>query len=122
MNSAAILWIVAIGLFSALAQYTLKVALNGVTAEPANSTYDLAVRALSSPQLMLAVALYIFVFGLYTIILAKMDVSQAFPTTLGANILFITIMSVVFLSETVTLPRIAGIALITAGIYLVARS
>ena len=122
MNSQALMGIAIIGLFSALAQYFLKLGVDRLAAEASGSVYSTALRAMTSPHLMLAGVVYVLVFGIYMLLLSRMDVSQAFPTTIGANILFITLMAFALLGEAVTIPRLLGIALITAGIYLVGRN
>ena len=96
----------------------MKVGLTGVTAEPSTSGYAVALRAIANPRLMLAAAIYVLVFGIYLVLLSRMDVSQAFPTTIGANILFIAIMAIVILGEAATIPRLSGMAMIAVGIYL----
>jgi uncharacterized membrane protein len=59
---------------------------------------------------------------LYLSVLAKADVSQIFPATIGVNILFVALAAVVMLGETMTISRAAGMLSIVIGVYLVARS
>ena len=117
MNLSALVSIVAIGLLATLGQYLLKVGLDNIVRE---SFFQFVLGLVTSPRILIATIIYVVAFGLYLGILVKYDVSQAFPATIGANIFLIALMSFIVLGEAVTLPRVAGMTLIAAGIYLVA--
>jgi uncharacterized membrane protein len=111
-----------IGLLSALSQYFLKTGLTVATAQPDGGTLSLLSRIATSPAILIALPLYAACFGLYLLVLAKTDVSQIFPATIGINILFVALAAVVMLGETMTLSRVAGMLSIVVGVYLVSRS
>jgi len=78
-----------------------------------------ALAAVSSPAVVLGFAFYFLSFLAWMTLLRDSDVSRAFPMT---AIAYVTVLgaSVVFLGETVDLTRCLGVAVICAGIVLVA--
>src|SRR5262245_38212398 len=111
-----------IGLLSAFSQYLLQKNLNAAKSRFDDGAMDLLVRLLTSPKLWFATVLYVACFGLYLLLLAKIDVSQIFPATIGVNMLFVALVAMVMLGETMTVSRVAGMASIVIGVYLVSRS
>ena len=111
-----------IGLLSAFSQYFLKTGLTAAAGPADENSIVLLTRALTSPALLIALALYAACFGLYLLVLAKADVSQIFPATIGVNILFVGLVAIVMLGESMTLSRVAGMLSIVIGVYLVSRS
>lgn len=71
------------------------------------------------PRVMLAIALYGIAMVAVTFIIAKFDVSHGFPVAIGINVLFTTLMAIVFLGEPMSAARLGGIGLILAGVYLI---
>jgi multidrug transporter EmrE-like cation transporter len=82
-----------------------------------------ATLSVSSPILLLAAGacLYISSFAVWMIILARQELSSAYPTAVGLTLVFSTIGAAVLLSEALTAARIVGIGLIFIGILLVTR-
>jgi len=82
-----------------------------------------AALSVSSPMLLLAAGacLYISSFAVWMIILARQELSSAYPTAVGLTLVFSTIGAAVLLSEALTVVRIVGIGLIFIGILLVTR-
>ena len=112
--------VVAIGLLSAVGQYLLKIGITAVgsgTASPA----ALAIRAVTSPHLLLAGVAYVVAFAIYLLVLAKSDVSQIFPVAIGVNVLCVALMAAWILGEGVTIPRLIGMGAIVIGVYIVTR-
>jgi multidrug transporter EmrE-like cation transporter len=80
-----------------------------------------AARALSAPVILAGLLLYALSTILWLFILARADLSYAYPfVSLGF------VLTAVFgryaLQEPLTMPRIAGIALIVLGVIFVSRS
>jgi drug/metabolite transporter (DMT)-like permease len=111
-----------IGLLSAFSQYFLKTGLTAATGRHDGGTIGLLMRVSISPALLIALAMYVVCFGLYLLLLAKADVSQIFPATIGVNVLFVALAAVITLGETMTVSRVAGMLSIVIGVYLVSRS
>jgi drug/metabolite transporter (DMT)-like permease len=81
----------------------------------------MAVRALSSPWLLLGVALQAMFFAMYLTLLSRAQVSQLLPMT-ALDYVVVALLARVVLAEAVTPARWAGIALIIVGVVLVSRS
>jgi len=111
-----------IGALSALSQYFLKTGLTAAAARPDGGMLGLLMRVSITPAFLIALLLYVACFGLYLSVLAKADVSQIFPATIGVNILFVALAAIFMLGETMTISRSAGMLSIVIGVYLVARS
>jgi uncharacterized membrane protein len=111
-----------IGLLSAFSQYFLKTGVTAATGRLDGGAIGLLVRLLTSPGLWFAAVLYVACFGLYLLLLAKVDVSQIFPATIGVSMLFVALVAMLMLGETMTVSRVAGMASIVIGVYLVSRS
>ncbi len=69
----------------------------------------------------LGVACHILNFCLWIAVLSRLDLSVAAPLG-SASYVFVPILAMLFLSESVGLTRWAGILLIALGIHLVSRS
>lgn len=79
-----------------------------------------AAPALLSPKWLLGFALYLAGFGIWMgVILRLMPLSQAFPIAAGALMLGTQLVGWVVLKERITLPHLAGTALILMGVALV---
>jgi multidrug transporter EmrE-like cation transporter len=114
--------IAVIGVLSAFSQYLLKTAVTPVAGHADGAAIAVLVRLATSPALLAAAVLYVTCFGLYLLLLAKADVSQIFPATIGVNILLVAVAAVVMLGESMTVSRVAGMLTIVIGVYLVSRS
>jgi drug/metabolite transporter (DMT)-like permease len=79
------------------------------------------IAALFSPELLAAIACVVAGTALWLAVLYRMDVSRAFPF-LSLTTVLVMVSSRFFLREPVSLHRWAGVALIAAGIALVAST
>jgi multidrug transporter EmrE-like cation transporter len=82
---------------------------------------------LAAPRLALAEVggggmLYVVSFGLWMVILSRVDLSVAYPITIGLTITCIAIGSVLLFGEALTPLRLGGMALVFIGIALIVRS
>ena len=71
--------------------------------------------------LLLGALLYIASFAVWLVILARHELSSAYPAAIGLTLAFSTLGAVLLLDEALNTARIAGIALIFIGILLVTR-
>jgi len=79
-----------------------------------------AAPALLSPKWLVGFALYLAGFAIWMgVILRLMPLSQAFPIAAGALMLGTQLAGWLVLRERITLPHLAGAALIMAGVALV---
>jgi multidrug transporter EmrE-like cation transporter len=80
-----------------------------------------AFAILTTPWFILGMACYAVSIGAWLIVLAKTEVSAAYPL-LSIGYVITAIVGALFLGEHVTLTRIAGIVLICGGLTLIAQS
>jgi multidrug transporter EmrE-like cation transporter len=66
-------------------------------------------------------ALYLFGAMLWLLVLAKIDVTQAYPFV-GLGFLITMALGMIWLGESVSSARFAGTVLVATGVILVARS
>jgi drug/metabolite transporter (DMT)-like permease len=77
----------------------------------------------TAPVLLLGLGacLYIASFAVWLVILARHELSAAYPAAIGLTLAFSTIGAALLLSEPLSPLRLVGIALIFIGILLVTR-
>lgn len=92
-----------------------------LTEAPAGRLGGMIVRAVTSPWLLLGVALQASFFFMYLTLLSRADVSQVLPMT-AMDYIVVTLLAQALLAEVVTPGRWVGIGLIAAGVFLVART
>ena len=78
-------------------------------------------RNAGSPLLWLGILIYAANFFIWMVILSKVDLSVALPVG-STSYVFIPMLAVLFLKESVTPVRWLGILLIVLGVYCVSRS
>lgn len=123
MKLVSLAFILGVGLLSAAGQYLLKLGLAAATADGAQTgALAMVGRIATNLNFIGAGIIYVIAFALYLFVLAKSDVSQIFPAAIGINIICVTTMAAVFLGETIALPRLAGVAMIVLGVYVVSRT
>ena len=79
------------------------------------------VQAAFNPYVILGLVCYGLGFLVWLIVLAKSEVSYAYPL-ISLGYVFTAILARLLISEAVNLTRISGILVICAGVFLVARS
>lgn len=79
-------------------------------------------RAWAQPTLAAAVLLYGLAFVLTALVFARLPLTVISPLMAGAIFVGISILSVLFLGESLTWARLAGMALVLAGIAVLARA
>ncbi len=75
----------------------------------------------STGMLALGACLYIASFMIWLVILARHELSSAYPTAIGLTLVFSTVGATLLLGESLSALRVAGIGLIFLGIFLVTR-
>jgi len=92
-----------------------------LTEAPSDRLGGMIVRAVSSPWLLLGVALQATFFFMYLTLLSRANVSLVLPMT-AVDYIVVALLAQYLLSEAVTPSRWAGIGLIVAGVFLVSRT
>lgn len=106
---------------SAVAQLLLKIGMSHRGDEPAHAAGWPAVigTALSNPFVVGGLALYALGALVWLLVLAKADLSFAYPFV-GVGFILTLAMSRVVLDEVITMQRLFGTLLVAAGVVLVA--
>lgn len=124
MNRSTLVLILANVVMTSLAQIVLKAgmsapdvvrALSGGLRLPALATVFL------HPWVIIGLALYAGAAVVWLLVLAKVDVSLAYPFV-GLGFVVTMVLAWAFIGETVSATRIAGTLLIVAGVVVLARS
>lgn len=117
------LMIVATDIGESLAELAIKKGLieTGINTVTLHNTLGFILRNGSSLLVWLGVAIYLVNFLIWITILSRIDLSVAFPVG-STSYVFIPILAMIFLHETVGPERWAGILLIVAGIHFVSKS
>ena len=92
-----------------------------LTEAPSGRLAGMVTRALSSPWLVVGVAVQAAFFFMYLTLLSRTDVSQLLPMT-ALDYVVVALLAQWFLGEVITPARWAGIGLIVAGVALVSRT
>jgi multidrug transporter EmrE-like cation transporter len=110
-------------MLTAAAQIALKLGVSGAKMQQVLSggTSNFLLRAVLSPTVLLGLALYGISTVLWLLVLAKSDVSYAYPFV-SLGFVFTALYAFMMLHEPMALGRIGGIALIVTGVFFVARS
>jgi drug/metabolite transporter (DMT)-like permease len=111
-------------LLTAAAQIALKVGVSGGRLQAAfadGSVVRFLMRAICNPAIIGGLGLYGASTLLWLLVLAKLDVSFAYPFV-SLGFVFIALYGHFGLHEPMSAPRIAGICLIFAGVLFVAKS
>lgn len=108
--------------FNVVAQILLKKGMRGTQVVEAGSSFMEKISIfLFNPYFWAAVISYGFGFIVYSIVLSKMELNKAYPISSVSIIILILIFSILFLNETITLNKVAGILLCVAGIIVIFR-
>ncbi len=119
-----VIWLIGFSVITSVAgQTTIKLGVEHPDASSLGTSGALALIqfVLRSPLVLLGLFLYAISASAWIIVLSRVDLSYAYPFV-ALNFVLITIVSRLFLSETVPSLRWIGIGVICLGILLVARS
>lgn len=111
-------------IFNVTANILLKkgvVTAGGISGDRVKLIADLIKVALS-PYILVGLALYGLSFMIWLRVLSFNDLSKAYPIFATIVFLLTTLGSIKFLHEDVSLMRFVGIAIMLAGIFVVART
>jgi multidrug transporter EmrE-like cation transporter len=106
---------------NALAQVVLRKAMTGPPLPPASDVVALGFALAGNIWLWAGMLCYAASIGLWLVVLSRVEVSAAYPM-LSIGYVIAAVLGFFFLGETVGIERIAGIAMIGAGVMLVART
>lgn len=121
MNFATFTLVLVSVSLNALAQVVLRKAMTVGTLPPAHEVVALGFALASNLWLWAGMACYAASIGLWLVVLGRVEVSAAYPM-LSIGYVIAAVLGLVFLGEQVGPMRIAGIALIGAGVVMIART
>jgi multidrug transporter EmrE-like cation transporter len=112
----AVAYVAASALFTTGGVLLLRKALAGVDLSPS------AIRSVVvEPVFVIGFVLYVLSFLTWLLALRRYEATVIFPAFVGAQFAGVVLGGYLFLGESVTAPRLVGIAVILGGIALVAR-
>jgi multidrug transporter EmrE-like cation transporter len=123
MKSADLALVLTGVMLNAAAQLLLKAgsrAISGVAISFANG-WTLAERIALNPPILAGLACYVISVVFWILALSRVDVSIAYPM-LSIGYIVTAMAGWLLFSEAVSATRVAGIFIIIAGVWLVARS
>ena len=104
-------------IFSVAAQFMLKFGMQKIGVVKINADILSGLKRMAqSPYLWLAMVFFGLGFILYAIVLSKLELSRSYPIALLGVMVLISTISIVFLHESMSLPKIIGLILSTGGI------
>lgn len=106
---------------SAVAQVLFKWGMNFATVREAASTPEMVRAVALNPGILGGLALYGLGTVLWLGVLSRTELSQAYPFV-GLSFVLTAIFGAVLFHDALSPSRIAGIAAIVAGVWLVGRS
>lgn len=124
MNRSTLLLILANVAMTSLAQIVLKAGMSApdvVRALAGGLRLPALVTVFLHPWVIIGLALYAGAAVVWLLVLAKVDVSLAYPFV-GLGFVVTMVLAWTFMGETVSATRIAGTLLIVAGVVVLARS
>ena len=123
MNGTILLLILASVGLGAVAQVLMKLGMTAAPMREALATaapVQIVVAVLTSPGVMGGLALYGIATVLWLGVLSRVELSQAYPFV-GLSFVLAAVLGYFVFADTVSATRVAGIALIVAGVVLVGR-
>ena len=81
----------------------------------------IAPKVASSPFVWAGLVSYVLSVAVWLVVLSRVDVSYAYPMV-GVGYVFATVVAWAIFHESVSLTRVAGILVVCAGIYIIART
>jgi multidrug transporter EmrE-like cation transporter len=110
-------------LLNAVAQLCLKAGTNalGALSFSRATAFSIAFRIGFEPHIMTGLICYVFSVGIWIVALSKVPVSVAYPM-LSVGYVVNAIAAWYLFGEVISAQKLAGIAVIIFGVYLIARS
>jgi len=107
---------------SAFAQISLKIGMSSPTIqsglEQVDATLKLIQIVFSNPYILVGFFMYMSGALLWLFVLAKLDVSIAYPY-IGIGFIITMLLGTLLLDETLSLPRVIGTLLVVGGVTLI---
>lgn len=113
--------IVSVSAIGILGQILIKKGLSSYSSLEFNNFLPKILNIVFQPVILLALSCYAAGMVLYLFLLSKVELTSVYPICTSLTFGGITFFGWFLLNETVSLPKISGIALIIIGIFLIER-
>lgn len=120
MNTVTLAMVLIAVVLNTAAQFVLKAGAHRLAQLTDTGWTQMLMGAAFSPHILGGLALYVASFGLWVGVLAKLDVSLAYPL-LSLGYVLAAVAAYFWLGEPFTANKAIGIALIVAGVYFLAQ-
>lgn len=109
-------------LFSAMANASLNILLKTILRRsPGASIFEIALLLIKNPLFWVGGTLFAAAFLSYSLALQKISLTTAYPLLVSTVTLVLTTVSLIFLGESLTSAKIAGIVFLLSGVWLIVR-
>ncbi|NQU83939.1 MAG: hypothetical protein HQ536_04480 [Parcubacteria group bacterium] len=108
-------------LANAFANIFIKIGMNRLPILDWRNIWFSLGKVVTSPLVILGIFLLIISFPIFALVLQRMSLSIAYPALVVGAIVIVTIVSVIFLKENISLVQLGGILLVMVGIWLLFR-
>ena len=111
---------------SALAQICFKAGMSALAMRPAGSATGLVgslqsmLQALAQPWVLIGLGLYAFGAMVWMSVLARVEVSVAYPFV-ALGFVVVMLLASLFFGESITVTKLGGTVLVGVGVWLIAR-
>jgi multidrug transporter EmrE-like cation transporter len=119
VKTAHLAWIVISVMCSSLAHLALK--LGAMRLDFSAGLADVILRLATNGWLIVGATLHVFALALWVVGLRHVELTVAYPF-IALGFILVSLLSWMFLSETVSVTRLMGMLLIGAGVVLIART
>jgi multidrug transporter EmrE-like cation transporter len=106
---------------NAVAQLTLRKGMLLMGTLSFGNPVELALRAITNPWLWLGFTCFAASISTWLVVLSRLSVGVAYPMA-SLGYIIATVAGVIFLGESVSLVRTAGLLLICGGVFLISRT
>ena len=106
-------------IFNVAAQLSIKAGISKIKSMELLTRLHKAIYLMFNPLFLLGLVLYGFGFVTYTYVLSKVDLGIAYPISSIGILVIITLLSIFFLNEPLTRPKIIGVSLCIIGIIFI---
>jgi len=110
--------------FGVSSQLIIKWKMSSISLDGYQSIFDkflFAFSMLLNPYIVLSIVFTLLSGLSWMIAMTKFEISYAYPFTI-LGLVFVTIFSVLFFSETISWQKILGILFVVFGIFIISRS
>lgn len=120
MSLPTVLMVIAAVVLNTAAQFILKAGSMRLAAASGRGVLHALLSAAQEPCILWGLTIYVISFGLWVAVLARMDISVAYPM-LSLGYVLAAVVAYFWLGEPITTNKVIGIALIVAGVVVLAR-